>query len=145
MKLQGFKNKTYYIFLLSFLFLSHCSIDKNNLAGKYKTKNTDFNILERFRIMFLKEYRVINEKLTLKEDSSYIYQKCSAIEKGVWKISNDTLILHLKKVKLKTKSKAYQKREDSVLKFNIEKNKLILKKKYDSFSTKIILYKMKFF
>ncbi len=87
-----------FILLLNLLIWNSCSTKKHSsIFGTYQSKTYSF--FERIPLIIKNKTYVLHSKIILNSDSTYIFTTCGTEMKGIWHISNDSLILICKENK----------------------------------------------
>ncbi|MFN8116070.1 MAG: hypothetical protein U0W65_08155 [Bacteroidia bacterium] len=89
-----------FFFLLStIIFIGNsCSTKKkSSIFGEYQSKRYSF--FERIPLIIKNKTYVLHSKIILNSDSTYIFITCGTEMKGIWHVSNDSLILICKENK----------------------------------------------
>jgi hypothetical protein len=98
-------NKTFFCLVVIVLIIgcSNKPISGDWLIGEYSDKK-HFFLKELYLKYVLKEYKTLDNSLSLRSDSTYTYINCNTITHGSWSISLDTLLLTCLEAKWKNDS-----------------------------------------
>lgn len=84
--------RNYVKFLFLILWLSGCRTEGVDPVGTYENVSSN-KVQQGYEFVFQRSICTLNNKVVLKEDSTFEYSNCGGVNNGTWKMKENSILL----------------------------------------------------